>query len=155
MAKIANLYLETDNKNEVIHSKHDAVKSLDGITLLGKVNDQMTFERKERLKNALSKDYRTICEPHHSDSKKLLGDDLADNMKKAKTTHSMNQSISNKRLTISSNSPTDPTSLYSSSSSASTSVFHSSNIQDGEKTFQRLQPTTRWNQKQQPRMMRN
>ena len=54
MAKIANLCLETDNKNEVIHSKHDAVKSLDGITLLGKVNDQMTFERKERLKNALS-----------------------------------------------------------------------------------------------------
>ena len=54
MTEIANLCLETDNKNEVIHSKDGAVKSLNGITLLGKVNDQMTFERKERLKNALS-----------------------------------------------------------------------------------------------------
>ena len=64
----------------------------------------MTFERKERLKNALSEDYKTICEKDHSDSKQLLGDDLAENVKKAKTTHSMNQSISNKRLRLSSSS---------------------------------------------------
>ena len=54
VTEIANLCLESDNKNEVIHSKDGAVKSLNGIILLGKVNDQMTFERKERLKNALS-----------------------------------------------------------------------------------------------------
>ena len=47
----------------------------------------MTFKRKERLKNTLSKDYKTICEQDHSDSKQLLGDDLADNVKKAKATH--------------------------------------------------------------------
>ena len=152
VVEIVNLCLETDNKNEGIHSKDGAVKSIDGITLLGKVNDEMTFERKERLKNAFSEDYRTICEPDLSDSKNLLGDDLADIVKKEKVTHSMNQSISNKRLTLSSSSPTNPTSLYLSSSKASTSASHFSNLQGRKENFQRLQPNTRWNQKQQPRM---
>ena len=58
LVETANLYLEADNKNEVIHSKDVVVKAIDAITLLGKANHQMTFERKERLKNALSKDYR-------------------------------------------------------------------------------------------------
>ena len=44
----------------------------------------MTFERKKRFKNVLSGDYKTICEQGHSDSKQYLGDDLADNFKKAK-----------------------------------------------------------------------
>ena len=72
----------------------------------------MTFERKERLKNALSVHYKTICEQDHSGSKQLLGDVLADNVKKAKTIHSMNQSISNNRLRLSSSCPRNPTSLY-------------------------------------------
>ena len=59
-------------------------------------------------------DYKTTCEQDHSDSKQLLGDDLADNVKKAKATHSMNPSISNKWLKFSSSSPRNPTSLYSS-----------------------------------------
>ena len=41
-----------------------------------------------------------VCEQDHSDSKQLLGVDLADNMKEAKTTNSMNQSISNKSLRV-------------------------------------------------------
>ena len=72
----------------------------------------MTFEGKERLKNALLEDYKTICEQGHSDSKQLLGDDLADNVKKAKAAHSMNQSISNKRLRLSSSFPRNPTSQF-------------------------------------------
>ena len=76
MVEIANLYLEADNKNVVIHSKDVVVKAIDAIALLGKANHQMTFERKERLKNALSEDYKTICELDHSDSKELLGDDF-------------------------------------------------------------------------------
>ena len=62
MVEIANLCLEADNKNEVIHSKHVVARAIDTITLLGKGNHQMTFQRKERLKNALSEDYKTICE---------------------------------------------------------------------------------------------
>ena len=82
----------------------------------------MTFERKERLKNALSQDCKTICEQDHSDSKQLLGDDLANNVKKAKATHSMNQSISNKRLRLSSSSPKNPSYLYLSNSKTSASA---------------------------------
>ena len=48
------------------------------------------------MKYALSEVYKTICEQDHSDSKQLLGDDLADNVKKAEATHFMNQFISNK-----------------------------------------------------------
>ena len=133
------------------------VKDIDAITLLGKSNHQMTFERKERLKNPLSEDYKNICKQDHSDTKQLLGNDLADNRKKAKATYSMNQSISHKRLRLSSSSPRNPTSPYSSNSkaSASASVTHSLNFQGRKKNFQHPQPTTRWNQKQQPWMKRN
>ena len=81
VVETANLCLGADNKNEVIHSKDVVVKA---ITLLGKANHQMTFERKERLKNPFLKDYKTICEQDHSDSKQFLGDDLPDNVKKSK-----------------------------------------------------------------------
>ena len=95
----------------MILSKDVVVKAIDAITLLGKVNHQVTFERKERLKNPLLEDYETICELDHSESKQKLGDDLADNVKKTKAAHSMNQFVSNKRLRLSSSSPRNPTSL--------------------------------------------
>ena len=139
----------------VINSKEVVVKAIEAISLLGKANHQMTFEKKERLKNVLSEDYKTISEQDYSDSKQLREDNSADNVKKAKGTHSMNQSISNKRLRLSSSSPRNPTSLYSSNSKASTITTHSLKFQGRKKNFQRPQPTTRWNQKQQPRMKRN
>ena len=88
--EIANLCLQVDNKNEVIHFKDGIVKTIDAITLLSKVNHPMTFERKERLKYTLLEDYKIICEQDHSDSKQLLRDGLADAMKKAKAPHCMN-----------------------------------------------------------------
>ena len=57
-------------------------KVIDAVTLLGKVNHQITFKRNEIVKNALSEDYKTICGQDHSESKELLGDNLADNVKK-------------------------------------------------------------------------
>ena len=44
VVEIANLCLQADNKNEVIHSKDVVVKVIDAITLLGKANHQMNFE---------------------------------------------------------------------------------------------------------------
>ena len=44
----------------------------------------MTFERKERLENALAEDYKTICKQEYS--KQLLRDNLGDKVKKAKAT---------------------------------------------------------------------
>ena len=67
----------------MIHSKDVVVKAIDAITLVDKANHQMTFQRKERLKNTLLEDYKTIYGQDHSESKELLRDDLADNVKKA------------------------------------------------------------------------
>ena len=43
--------------------------------------------KKKILKYPLFKDYKTSCQQDHSDSKQLLGDDLADNVKTATATH--------------------------------------------------------------------
>ena len=155
MVDIANLCLEADNKNEVNHSKYVVVKAINTITLLGKVNHYMTFGRKEISKNTLSKDYETIYEQDHSDSKQLLGDDLTANVKKSKATYSMNQSISDKRLRLSFSFSSNPKSHYSSSSKARSSITHSLNFQGHMKKFQRQQPNTKWNSKQQPQMKWN
>ena len=80
VVNIANLCLEAENKNEVIHSKNVIVKAIDAITLLGKLNNQVTFERKERLKNAFLEDPKAIYGQDHSESKELLKN-LADNVK--------------------------------------------------------------------------
>ena len=40
---------EAHNKNEVIHSKDVVLKATDPITLLGKVNHQMTFEKEGKV----------------------------------------------------------------------------------------------------------
>ena len=87
---IANLCLEADKKNVVIHLRDVVVKA----TLAGNVNHQITFETKERLKNALSEDYKTICEQDNFWSKQLLDQGLADNVKiKTKVTYSVNHSV--------------------------------------------------------------
>ena len=49
------------------------------------LNHQITFERKERLENALAEDYKTICKQQYS--KQLLRDNFGDKVKKAKATH--------------------------------------------------------------------
>ena len=38
-----------DNKNEMIHLKNIVVNAIDAITILGEVNHQITFERKEKF----------------------------------------------------------------------------------------------------------
>ena len=91
---IANLCLEADKKNVVIHLRDVVIKATDAITLAGNVNHQITFETKERLKNALSQDYKTICEQDNFWSKQLLGEGLADNVKiKTKVMYSVNHSV--------------------------------------------------------------
>ena len=81
---IANICLVADNKNRLIQSKDVVVRSIDTITLLGRESQQITIERKDRLKTSLSEDYRNICDQDHSNSKLLFDDDLAENVKRAK-----------------------------------------------------------------------
>ena len=68
---LANICLDADNKNRSIESKEVVVKATHAITLLGRALKQITFERKERLRSALSEDYRSICDQDHSSSKFL------------------------------------------------------------------------------------
>ena len=50
---IANICLVADNKNRLIQSKDVVVRSIDTITLFGRVSQQITIERKDRLKTSL------------------------------------------------------------------------------------------------------
>ena len=75
------------------------MKAIDAITLFGRASKQIIFEHKERLRSALWEDYRSICDQDNSTSKFLLGDDLAGNIRKAKATSLLNQSISAKKQT--------------------------------------------------------
>ena len=67
----------------------------------------------------------------------------------------MYHSLLNKQLKVSSSSPRNPTSLFSSNSKPTTSTNHSLIFQHYKKNFQRPQPSTRWTQKQQCRVKRN
>ena len=98
---IADICLDAGNKNRLIESKEVVVKTVDAITLLGRASKQITLERKERLRFVLSEDYRSICDQDHSSSKFLLGDDLAENIRKAKATYLLNQSMSAKKQSLS------------------------------------------------------
>ena len=62
-----------------------------------KWSEQITFECKERLRSALSEDYHSICDQDHSSPKFLLGDDLAEYIRKAKATYLFNQLIAEKK----------------------------------------------------------
>ena len=97
VVNIANICLDADNKDQLIESKEVVVKAIDAMTLLGTASKQITFERKERLRSALSEDNRSICDQDHSSSKFLLGNDLAENIRKAKATYLLNQSVSTKK----------------------------------------------------------
>ena len=94
---IANICLDADNKDRLTESKEVVTKAIDAVTLLVRASKQITFEHKERLRCALSEDYRGICDQDYSSSKFLLGDDLGENIRKAKATYLLNQLISVKK----------------------------------------------------------
>ena len=58
---IAIICLDADNKGRIIESEEVVVKAINAITLLGTASKQITFERKARIRSALSEDYRSIC----------------------------------------------------------------------------------------------
>ena len=66
---IVNICLDADNKDRLTESKEEVAKAIDAITLLVRASKQITFEHKERLRCALSEDYRGICDQDHSSSK--------------------------------------------------------------------------------------
>ena len=53
-----NTFHETDNKNRLIQCKDVVVWFIDTTTLLGRANQRITIEHKDRLKASLIEDYR-------------------------------------------------------------------------------------------------
>ena len=72
-------------RTQMTESK-EAVKARDTITLLGRQYQQIIFQEKKRQKSFLLEDYRTICNKDHSSSEFLLGNGLADDVRKVKAT---------------------------------------------------------------------
>ena len=105
------------------------------------------------------KDWKMPCrknmKPFVRQPKQLVGDDFPDNVKEVKAIHSMNQSISNEILSVSSSFPRNPTSFYSSNSKASTRINHSLKFGNRKKNFHCPQLTNNWNQKQQSWLEQN
>ena len=82
-------------KTQIIGSK-EVVKARDTITLLGR-QYQIIFQQKERQKSSLLEDYRTICNKDHLSSRFLLGNGLADDVRKVKATNTLNSSVLSKK----------------------------------------------------------
>ena len=77
-------------------------KAIDTIKLVRWASQQITFERKERLKMSLLRDYEYIWYQDYSGSFTFLqGNDLVDNLRRTKATHALNKSISIKKQRIS------------------------------------------------------
>ena len=130
LINIAKFCLDADNKKGTKESKELTVKVIDTITLLGKGSQQTAIRQKDRLK-FLSEDYRPICDQDHLSCIFLLGDNFADNIRRAKTTYTINQSISAKKQRTSASSTMMSRNLSTAASSSRIRL----NYQDKKKNF--------------------
>ena len=95
--KIANNCLEAGKSNKTIESGALVTKASDAITIMGMLNTMLNNERKSRLKPPLSENYQSLCDQDFSQSVYLLGDDLPEELRKGKSRHFLEVTIS-KRL---------------------------------------------------------
>ena len=84
---IANNYLEADSSNKIVELRALVTKAADAITIMGKLNTMPANDRKIRLKQALSESYQGLCDQDFSQSVYLLGDNLPEELRKAKSQH--------------------------------------------------------------------
>ena len=96
---IANNCLEIDKPKKIVESRALVTKATNAITIMGKLNAMLTNERKTRLKPALSGSYQILCDQYLSQSVYLLGDDLPEELRKAKSRHFLEATISQRQKT--------------------------------------------------------
>ena len=96
---IANNCLEADKSTKIVESRALVIKAADAITIMGKLSTMLTNERKTRLKPALSESYQSLCDQDFSQSIYLLGDDLPEELRKAKSQHFLDATISKRQKT--------------------------------------------------------
>ena len=93
---IANDCLKADNSNKTV-----VLNASDAITIMGKLNTMLTNGRKTRYKPALSEYYQSLCDQDFSQSVYLLRDDLPEQLRKAKSQHFLEATISKRQKTVS------------------------------------------------------
>ena len=82
--KIADEPVLAQNEIRTPNLKKVMGHTVDSITLLGRAHNQISAERKERLKPVLNEEFRTLCDKETSDSKYHFGENLLESMKEAK-----------------------------------------------------------------------
>ena len=95
---ISNNCLEVDNSNKIVKLGSLVTKAAD--VIIGKLNTVFTNERKTRLKSALSKSYQSLCDRDFSHSAYLLGEHLPEELRKAKSRHFLETTISKRQKTV-------------------------------------------------------
>ena len=105
---ITNNCLEADKSNKIAESRALVTKAADAITIMAKLNAMLTIERKTRLKPALSESYQSLCDRDFSQSIYLLGYGLPEELRKAKSRHFLEATISKRQKTESASTKKRP-----------------------------------------------
>lgn len=89
---IIDTALKAEAKSQVIDVKALLRSSFDGIAILGHSSRTVSNLRKKNLKPSLNSQYQTLCNPNHSTTQFLLGDDLNKGMQEAQESSKLSRS---------------------------------------------------------------
>ena len=92
-------FLETDKFNMAAESRVLVTKAEDAMTTMGKLTIMLTKERKTRLKRTLPKSYQNLYDQDFSQTVHLLGNNLPEELRKAKLRHVLEAAIFKRQKT--------------------------------------------------------
>ena len=94
---IANNCLGAGKSNKIVESRAIVTMAAVAITIMGKLNTMHTNEGKSRFKKELSESCQSLCDQDFSQSIYLLGDDLPEELREAKSQHFLEGTISKRQ----------------------------------------------------------
>ena len=98
IANMINMLLMADQGGKMVDSKALTRIALDGITVLGQAQANLSIARKQNIKSILADDVKDICSANRKPTQFLFGDDLAKAIKEAKDIHRMTNSLTNRKM---------------------------------------------------------
>lgn len=78
-------------------NKNLASRSVDALAMLGHANSELSRLRREQIRFALHPNYASICKADIPNGPLLFGDDLPKNLKEAKETKAMGQTLTSQQ----------------------------------------------------------
>ena len=94
---IANNCLGAGKSNKIVESRAIVTMAAVAITIMGKLNTMHTNVGKSRFKKELSESCQSLCDQDFSQSIYLLGDDLPEELREAKSQHFLEGTISKRQ----------------------------------------------------------